>query len=346
MINLKDYLLKALEAAQARRGYCAPNPAVGAVVVSDDRVVAIGTHWAAGHPHAEVDALHKAGDAARGATLYVSLEPCCHHGKTPPCTDAIIAAGIQRVVFGFVDPNPLASYGQQVLIDAGIECEQFSVLEINAFYCSYAYWLENKRPWVTLKLAMSRDLKIAAESGKPVKITGDACDAITQEGRHHSDAILTTMQTILNDDPRMNARLTNKTVAKSLFILDSQLRLDCSSQIFKTAKHITVYHRDNLTPREDLDCVAVPFDEKGLDLSAVLSDLGRRGLHDVWVEVGARAFHSFYQNKLANEILFYRSAKFLGENGLPAFLDSNPLEEQTLSWQSLSEDEVARLTIE
>lgn len=342
----QEYLKQALSAAETRRGYCAPNPAVGAVIVKDGEVIATGTHWAAGHPHAEIDALHKAGDAAHDATMYVTLEPCCHFGKTSPCTDAIIKAGIKRVIFGFRDPHSAASEGREVLLEAGVECEQVSLPEINTFYRSYAHWVATGLPWVRLKLAISADNKIAGESGKTLQITGDACQALTQQYRYRSDAILTTINTIQNDNPKMNARLPDKVVAKSVFVLDSQLQLDRTAQIFKTAKKIAVYHRDDVAPHEDLDCVPVSFDESGLNLQAVLADIGRRGVHDLWVEVGARAFASLYEQRVANEIIFYRSKKVFGETALPAFSAINPLDEQALSWESLGDDEVARLTIE
>ncbi|MCB1827192.1 MAG: bifunctional diaminohydroxyphosphoribosylaminopyrimidine deaminase/5-amino-6-(5-phosphoribosylamino)uracil reductase RibD [Coxiellaceae bacterium] len=343
---MQTYLLKALAAAELRRGFCAPNPAVGAVLVKNDQVISVGTHWAAGHPHAEVDAIRKAGEEARDADLYVTLEPCCHQGKTPPCTKAIIDAGINRVVYAFADPNPVASRGADVLLEAGVDCQHYSLPEIDVFYKSYAYWLANKRPWVTVKLALSDDYKIAGENGQPVKISGDLCDALTHRRRLRADGLLTTYQTLANDDPKLNARLENRVVAKPLFILDSVLQLDRSLQIFKTAKSITVYHRNDIAPRDDLDCIAVPFNHEGLDLNAVILDLGKRGLHDVWVEAGARVFRSFYQNKLANEFLFYRSKKSLGERALAAFSDINPIDERALNWESLGDDQLARLTIE
>jgi len=330
------YLQQALAAAECRRGFCAPNPAVGAVVVKNDQVIATGTHWGPGQPHAEVEALRQAGDAAQGATLYVTLEPCCHYGKTPPCTDLIIQSNIKRVVFGFCDPNSVAANGRDLLCRSGIECDLLSTPEITTFYRSYAYWLKHWRPWVTLKLAISADHKIAAEDGKPAIITGEACYQFTQKQRAHSDAILTTVRTILNDDPKMNARLLDKTIAKPIFILDSYLQLDHKATIFKTAKSITVYHRDDVPPRSDLNCVAMPYDNNGLQLAAVLLDIGRRGVHDLWVEVGAHAFRSFYLNKLINQMIFYRSEKILGESALSAFKGIDPL--RSLEWQRLGED--------
>lgn len=340
-----SYLQQALKAAETRRGYCAPNPAVGAVIVKNNCVLGVGVHQAVGHPHAEIEALHKAGNAARGASLYVTLEPCCHQGATPPCTEAILAAGIQRVIFGFQDPNTIAAHGSKVLAQAGIACEQITVAEIDLFYRSYAYWVRYRRPWITVKLAMSADYKIADDRGRPVPITGALCHALTQESRYRADALLTTVQTIINDDPQMNARLPNKTVAKPVFVLDSHLQLNRSARLFKTAKNITVYHRNDVAAHGDLNCVAVPYDQQGLDLTVVLEDLGQRGLHDIWVEVGARAFDSFCQNKIANEVILYRSRKILGQLAQAAPLSSHQWMQQSLHWQTLGEDEVARLTL-
>ncbi len=340
-----SYLQQALQAAKTRRGYCAPNPAVGAVIVKDNCVIAIGVHRAAGHPHAEIEALHKAGDAAQGASLYVTLEPCCHQGATPPCTEAILAAGIQRVVFGFRDPNTIAAHGSKVLAQADVTCEQITLPEIDLFYRSYVYWVRYHRPWLTVKLAISADYKIAGEGKVPVPITGALCHALTQESRYRADALLTTVRTIINDDPQMNARLPNKTVAKPVFVLDSHLQLNRSARLFKTAKSITVYHRDDVPAHEDLCCVAVPYNQQGLDLTAVLEDLGQRGFHDIWAEVGARAFDSFCRDKIVNEVILYRSKKILGELAQAALLSSHQWMQQSLHWQVLGEDKVARLTL-
>ena len=347
----KQNLLLALCEAKSRRGFCAPNPPVGTVVVKNGNVLATGRHWAAGHPHAEVDALNKLGDEARAATLFVTLEPCCHQGKTPPCTQLIIDRGIKTVIFAQLDPNPLvAGKGSQALQEVGIDCQHIETPEITEFYRSYLYWTQEKRPWVSLKLAISADEKIAGKDGTPMKITGEACREFTHTHRLHSDAILTTAETIIKDDPQMNVRTAHGNFSKPLYILDSQLRLPLHAKIFRTAKNISIYHREDVDValKENLEqrgirCVAIPASPEGLNLGDVLDDIARQGVHDLWVEAGARCFQSFYKANLAQRIYIYRSKKTLGENAMPAFFeDANPMSEK-LSWQTLGEDEFCSL---
>jgi len=200
------YLEQALQMAQLRRGFCAPNPSVGAVIVSGETIISRGHHVAAGHPHAEVDALKKLPTVPKDARMFVTLEPCCHYGKTPPCTNAIIEAGIKEVIYAFRDPNPIvAGKGELVLQEAGIDCRQVSHPEIDRFYQSYAYWQANKKPWVTAKLAMTLNGKIAKEKGEPIAITSPALQEVTHQLRKQADGILTTVKTILADDPQLNA---------------------------------------------------------------------------------------------------------------------------------------------
>ena len=216
----KHWLLETLQLAKKREGFCAPNPAVGAVVVKNNQLISAGYHYGAGHPHAEVGALDAAGDQAQGADLYVSLEPCCHQGRTPPCTEKIKAAGIARVFFAFLDPNPIvAGRGQAVLKDSGIACEHTPINEINDFYRAYCYWTTHKKPLVTAKLAITADGYVANADGSPLAITGEECRVFTHENRLRSDAILSNTQTIIADDPQMNVRLNNKIVKKPLYLL-------------------------------------------------------------------------------------------------------------------------------
>ena len=346
------YLLVALAEAQSRRGFCAPNPAVGAVIVKDDQVIATGRHWACGHPHAEVDALHKAGSDAADATLLVTLEPCCYQGKTPPCTELIIQRGLKRVIFAVMDANPMvAGKGIQALREAGVDCQQVEVPEISAFYCSYAYWTQKRRPWVTMKLALSADDKVAGANGAPLEMTGEACRDFTHRWRGCSDALLTTVQTIINDDPQMNVRSSEDNLSKPIYLLDSQLRLPLHARIFKTAKNITVYHRENCGSEKinnfqqrGLRCVAVDADASGLNLEEVLDDIGQQGIHDLWVEVGARCFQSFYQAKLAQRIFIYRSKKIAGEHALSAFSENfDPFFGKAIEWKVLGDDKICEL---
>lgn len=295
MHNHERFLLRCIELAEQRSGFCAPNPAVGCVIVKDDKIIAEGFHFGCGYAHAEVDALNKTGDAVRGATLYVSLEPCCHFGKTPPCTEKIKSSGIKTVYFGLKDPNPLVSgKGQAALIEAGISCAQIDIPEINKFYQAYAHWTKTKKPFVTAKLAMSADFKIAGEHKKPVKISGIEADFLTHQYRKKTDAILTTIETILNDDPQLNARIKNTAISKKIYILDSRARLPLTAKILKTAEKITVFYSEDSDcthlENKNVRCIKVSKNNFGLNLNAVLEKIGADGVHDLWVEAGAQCF--------------------------------------------------------
>ena len=203
-----------LIAAQSYKGFTDPNPAVGAVVVKNGEVVSVGAHQQAGLPHAEVMALRDISDAS-DAVLYVTLEPCCHHGKTPPCTDLIIAKNIKQVYFAYLDPNPeVAGNGCAQLLRAGVACEQLPIPEVDLFYREYAHWVKKQRPWVTAKIAVTADGFIAAAGGAPLAITGDQAQQYTHLRRKHSSALMTSAQTIINDDPAFNVRLGGEYIKK------------------------------------------------------------------------------------------------------------------------------------
>jgi diaminohydroxyphosphoribosylaminopyrimidine deaminase/5-amino-6-(5-phosphoribosylamino)uracil reductase len=238
------YLRKALELAKIHRGFCSPNPSVGAVIVRSGLVVAAGYHTAAGQAHAEIDALRKLPDGgARGATIYITLEPCCHFGRTPPCTDAIKKSGLKRVVYGYRDPNPVMSgKSEAALTTVGIICEHIHLPEINNFYSSYQHWHLTKKPFITAKIALSLDGKIAGKNSEPVRITGAALNELTHYSRKKSDAILTTSVTILQDDPQMNVRSSGQVYAKPLYILDSKLRTQLLFFIVKMLMRSAAQH--------------------------------------------------------------------------------------------------------
>lgn len=302
-MTIKDqqYLLHALSIAQSRRGFCAPNPAVGAVVIKDQQVIATGVHLKAGCDHAERDALNKLNDAA-GATLYVTLEPCNHQGRTSPCTEIILDKHISRVVYGFKDPNPhVAGGGAAFLRQQGVEVSYVQLDAVDAFYQSYVHWLQTGLPFVTAKLAVSADDKIAADNGEPVQITGEACRVLTHQYRLCSDAILTTAKTVLADDPQLNVRLDEETIAKDIYVIDRQHRLSGQEKIYSTAKSVTVIGEENC------------------GLLAVLKQIGSQGVHDLWVEAGGQLFCSLVQSGFVQKSLLYRSNKPLGEQALSAF---------------------------
>lgn len=322
-----EHLQQALDLAKRGKGFCAPNPAVGAIVVKKDRVLGEGYHAKAGTPHAEIHALAVAGEHAKGATLYVTLEPCCHIGRTPPCTEAIRAAGIAHVYFAYLDPNPLvAGQGQAWLNRQGILCEHLPLTTIDDFYRSYQHWMRTQTPWVTAKLAQSLDGKIAGHQGEPIALTNAALQPITHAHRQKSDALLTSVKTIIHDDPLLNVRLDHPPLAKKIYVLDRQLRFPLSAKILKTAESITVFHEEACTPESlkqltnaGIRCLTVPVTEQGLNLHTICALIGKEGIHDLWVEAGGQVFYSFLQERLLQEAYLYITPQLLGTQAQSAF---------------------------
>lgn len=351
-MDSKKYLLKALELANIRRGFCAPNPSVGAVIVSEQgEVLATGYHLAAGHAHAEVDALKKLNGKAIGATIYITLEPCCHFGRTPPCTNAIIEAGIKHVVYGMGDANPIVSgKSKAILAEKNITSEQIELPEIMDFYNSYRYWHRTKLPYVTAKIALSLDGKIAGEKGEPVQITGLAARQLTHAYRKKSDAILTTAKTVLQDNPQLNVR-GDEVIGKPVYILDRQLDISLDAAVFSTATSVTLFHGPFVTPEQidcfiqkNIRCISVPESDGKLDLSTVIASIGQDGVHDLWVEAGGTCFSECVKQAIAQTLLIYVAPRWMG-SGLTAFSRdfSLDLTHATVSWQSAGEDAVCQI---
>jgi diaminohydroxyphosphoribosylaminopyrimidine deaminase/5-amino-6-(5-phosphoribosylamino)uracil reductase len=323
------YLKHALKIAQKRKGFCAPNPAVGAVVVKDNRIIATGLHWAAGKPHAEVDALQKlSAEAAKGSTVYVSLEPCCHHGKTPPCTQLLIQRQVSAVYYGFIDPNPkVLGQGKQELAAAGIQCTHLPSAAIDAFYQSYAYWTHTKLPWVTAKLAMSLDGKIAGPGGARVAITGEKARIFTHRCRQQSDAILTTVRTVIRDNPQLNIRLTGqKAQQKPIYILDKNLDFPIQCQLVKTAQKITLFHQESVDnarrlflESQGIDCVPIDIKQNKINPASILKYLGQAGIQDLFIEAGGICFETWICQKKVQRAFVYVAPKWLGPEAQSAF---------------------------
>ena len=304
---------RALDMAAKGQGFCGPNPAVGAVLVRDGVIIAEGYHHGPGLPHAEVEAINACKDEdISDCELYVTLEPCCHHGRTPPCTDLIIKKRIKHVYFGYYDPNPIvAGRGQQLLQAEGIACDFVESNAINYFYQPYHFWWQHKRPYVTLKCAVTEDRRLAIDP-----ITGRECQYYTHQQRLQHDAMLTTINTILHDDPQFNARLIDDSIKKPLYILDSNLRLPLDAKVLTTCHPITVFHcidadKKKITALEQKGarCVAVSHSDMGLDLSVCLNTIGADGKHSLWVEAGWHCFQSFVNNGFAEQIIFYMAPK-------------------------------------
>lgn len=346
-----DYLLQALSLADSRRGFCSPNPAVGAIIVNNHKVIAEGLHFAAGQSHAEVDALSKlAPGESKSATLYVTLEPCCHQGKTPPCTDAIIQAGIHHVIYAYDDPNPVV---REKSIDqlraAKIRVTKISLPEIDQFYESYAYWCQHKKPLVTAKLALSLDAKIAGPKGATIRITGAELEQLTHHARLKKDAILTTHKTVESDDPLLNVRLFGTESLKPVYILDRRLQSDPTKRIFQTGAPITLLHASSCKQslvtqwqERGVNCLVIQHDRTTLVLSDVMTKLGELGVHDLWVEAGGKLFESLIQEKLTHRAMLYIAAKTLGKNALNGFSATENIFQlaKSIKWEAIGDDVV------
>lgn len=307
------WLLRTLALAENGRGQCAPNPAVGALLEKNGEIIHEGFHLGAGLSHAEVQAIRGFEEAARGATLYVSLEPCCHVGRTPACTELLKSVGVARVVYAFADPNPKVSgQGAQALRDAGIEVKHLELPEANLFYRSYAHWWKTGRPFVTAKLALSLDGKIAGENGVTARLTGDKAQMLTHWERLRADVLLTSLKTIRADDPRMNVRMGDETVAKPLFVV-GQGEFPARARVLTTAKKVTWIQFPQANP------APVGVDVWTESLQESLHRMGREGAHDVWVEAGGQVFKSLWESGWVDRALLYLAPQFLGGRALAAF---------------------------
>lgn len=299
-----------------------PNPRVGCVLVKDGKVIAEGWHQRAGKAHAEVLALQAAGERARGACAYVTLEPCSHTGRTPPCADALIDAGVARVCCASTDPNPLVSgAGIARLKNAGIEVLvgplAAAARELNAgFFSRY----ERARPLVRLKLAMSLDGRTGPPGGKRVWITGEAARADVQHWRARSSVVMTGAGTVRSDNPRLDVRVAYGDFVRqpTRIVLDPDLRCDPSANIFKDHGAL-LFAADDAGPR-DFGATRVQRVARapaGLDLGAVMAILQEQSANEVLVECGPRLAASFLRARLVDELIVYVAPHFLGPDAAP-----------------------------
>jgi len=317
------FMGEALRLARKARGKTSPNPMVGAVVCKDGRKVSSGFHPAAGKPHAEVFAIERAGKEASGATLYVNLEPCCHFGRTPPCTDLIIERGIKRVVVGTLDPNPqVGGKGAEKLRQAGIDVS-VGVLKERCELLNEAYFkfISTGLPFVTLKLAQTLDGKIATSDGESKWISGEASRRMVHRLRAESDVVLVGRNTVENDDPALTVRHAKPVRSDRPFrvVLDSNLRISPSAAIFAEPK-TAIIATSELAPAErerafrdaGIEVVRTPpYDDK-VDISELLRELGRRDFINVLVEGGAAVAWSLVERHLVDKIVLVIAPKILG----------------------------------
>jgi diaminohydroxyphosphoribosylaminopyrimidine deaminase/5-amino-6-(5-phosphoribosylamino)uracil reductase len=298
-----------------------PNPRVGCVIVRDGEVVGEGWHERAGAGHAEVNALAQAGEGARGATVYVTLEPCCHHGRTPPCTEALVAAGVARVVVGMEDPNPqVAGNGVQVLEAAGVEVTT-GVLAAQAATINPGFIrrMQTGRPFVRCKLAMSLDGRTAMASGESRWITGEAARRDVHRLRARASAILSGIDTVLADNPSLNARLDDVAVLQPLrVVLDTRLRLPPEAKLLGLPGDTLVLTgtadaaRTDALVAQGAEVVTLPLEGDRLELTGMLQYLGEREINEIHVEAGPTLSGALLQAKLVDELVFYMAPHLMG----------------------------------
>ena len=333
----EQFMRLALREARKGLGRTSPNPCVGAVIVRDGRVIAKGYHKKAGTPHAEVNAIRQASEAVTGATIYVTLEPCNHTGKTPPCSRLISESGISRVVVGMTDPNPLVDgKGIDFLRSQGVEVAS-GILEqeCEAINRPFIKYITQRIPWVIMKAGVSLDGKLNYQHGQSGWITGEQSAIAVHKMRDRVDAILVGRRTVEIDNPSLTTRLSRgKTKDPVRIIVDSQLSSPLSSKVFQVDSNTAptwVFHAADAPRLKIAQFLArgvhlYPIDRKGngLDLSQLLGILGEKEICSVLVEGGARIHGAFLKEKLIDYAHLFYAPVFAGDNGVP-LIEGHPV---------------------
>ncbi len=326
----RRFMARALELAGAGWGRVHPNPVVGAVVVRDGVVVGEGAHREYGGPHAEVEALGQAGDRARGATLYVTLEPCAHHGKTPPCTDAILDHGIARVVYAVADPHPEAGGGAARLAKAGVSVETGVEAErARAGNATFLVPIEGQRPFVAVKFGLSVDGRIAARAGERTRVTGRESEREVHRLRAGFDAILVGARTARIDDPSLTVRHgPSPRVPPVRVVADPGARLPLDGELARTAREVPVVAlvaesapQERVAALEGMgvEVERVPGTGAGLALHTALDRLWERGVRTVFCEGGGRLVASLLADDRVDRLYLFEAPVLFGTEGVPAF---------------------------
>ena len=326
----QEYMLRAIQLAKKGEGWTNPNPMVGAVIVKDGRIIGEGYHKKYGELHAERNAIASLTESAEGATIYVTLEPCCHYGKTPPCTEAIIEQKIKKVVIGSRDPNPkVAGKGAQILRESGITVVQdFMREECDCLNPVFFHYITTKTPYVVMKYAMTLDGKIATKTGASKWITGEPARQEVQHMRHRYMGIMAGIGTVLADDPMLNVRIEGwKSPVR--IVCDSSLRIPLDSQIVRSAKEyrtIVAYvgreENEEITEKitkkikqlhaKGVDTVCCP-DEKGqIDLKKLMTYLGNEGIDSILLEGGGTLNDSALRAGIVKEVHCFIAPKLFG----------------------------------
>ncbi|MFD1020000.1 bifunctional diaminohydroxyphosphoribosylaminopyrimidine deaminase/5-amino-6-(5-phosphoribosylamino)uracil reductase RibD [Thalassobacillus hwangdonensis] len=317
----ENYMQLAIDMAERTIGQTSPNPAVAAIVVNNLQVVGVGVHVKAGEPHAEVHALRMAGDKAKGATIYVTLEPCSHYGRTPPCSKAVIDAGIERVVIATQDPNPkVAGKGVEMLREAGLEVETGILKEkSDRLNDAFFHYIQSGEPYVYLKTAMSLDGKIATSTGESQWITGEEARQDGHTYRHRSDAILVGIGTVLADDPSLTTRLDGEGANPVRVIMDTNLKTPLQSKVCKDDAAPTILFTGNEVDPDRVEkyneiphVEVIQLSTPTVEVSEVLKQLGQKRITSLLVEGGGTVADAFVRAGKVNQLISYIAPKLIG----------------------------------
>lgn len=362
----EEYMRQALQIAETAMGHTNPNPMVGCVVVKDGRIISIACHEKCGEYHAERNALTRCKEDTKGADLYVTLEPCCHYGKTPPCTEIIIEKGIKRVFVGSMDPNPLvAGHGVEILRNHGIEVIPGVLSEecdkLNEIFMHY---ITNKIPFVAMKYAMTLDGKIAAYTGDSKWITGEKSREHVMYLRNKYSSILVGINTVEADNPMLNCRMEGGTDPVRV-IIDSMLRISTDCQIAATANQIrTIFYYAGENENNEIEAKKLELQKLGLevikisgkanrgghflvDMEKVIKDLGQKGIDSVLVEGGGEINASLLETGLVNKVYAYIAGKLImGRNAKsPVMGDGIPLMNDAVTLKDIKVQQLDNIDI-
>lgn len=346
MTNDAFYMELALKNAEAMKGQTDPNPLVGSVIVNDNRIVGVGTHLKAGEPHAEIHALRMAGEKAKGATIYVTLEPCSHHGRTGPCAVAIVEAGIKKVVIAALDPNPIvAGNGVKILQDAGIEVVT-GVLEQESRKMNEVFnkYIVENRPFVTLKSGITLDGKVASHTFSSKWITSAEARHDVHILRSQNMAILVGINTLLKDDPALTARIPNGRNPIRV-IMDSNLKIPLEAQVITDSQAETIiftsqsYDKSKRKSLEDLNITVIETSgEHHVDPVELLTILGDRGISSLFIEGGGNINAAFLEKNLVDKVILYFAPKLIGGKDAPTFLEGTGIDQMKDAIQLIDTD--------
>ena len=348
-MNHSYYMKFAIDIAEKAKGQTAPNPVVGAVVVKNGEIIGFGAHLKAGEGHAEVLAMQMAGDKAVESTVYVTLEPCSHFGKTPPCANLLIEKKVSKVVVATLDPNPLVSgNGVKKLEEAGIEVvvgvEEEAAKKLNDVFF---YNIQTKEPFVTVKTAISLDGKTATHTGDSKWITGEVARYDVHTYRHQHDAILVGVNTVIADNPSLTTRLDSGGKNPIRIILDSKLRIPSGSNVLVDKKAPTWIFTTKLATRDKIEEMnkndlveVIQLESSEIEISVVLKLLGERGITSLFVEGGATINSSFLKEKRINQLITYIAPTLIGGEKAPTCIGGEGFQKM-VETLSLSFEEVS-----